>query len=131
MPQPTAVSSELLQSALMGLEMQRQRIEEQIAQVRALLGKRGPGRPPSTNSQMDAAPTAAAPRKRSKFSAEARARMAEAQRRRWAKKKGDQGAASHKGATKKRHLSAEGRKRIAEAARKRWAAIKKGKNASA
>src|ERR1700756_3744492 len=127
MPQSTAVSSELLQSALMGLEMQRQRIEEQIAQVRALLGKRGPGRPPSSASQQGEAATAAAPRKRSKFSAEARARMAEAQRRRWAQKKGEQASASVKAPTKKRQLSAEGRKRIAEAARKRWAAIKKAK----
>jgi len=130
MPQPTAVSSELLQSALMGLEMQRQRIEEQIAQVRAMLGKRGPGRPPASVSQPEVT-MAAVPRKRSKFSAEARARMAEAQRRRWAQKKGEQASASHKSPTKKRHLSAEGRKRIAEAARKRWAAIKKGKNATA
>jgi len=116
----------------MGLELQRQRIEQQIAQVRAMLGKRGPGRPPASASQQEGSTTAlAAPRKRSKFSAEARARMAEAQRRRWAEKRGEQGSAPRKTATKKRHLSPEGRKRIAEAARKRWAAIKKGRNASA
>ena len=63
----------VLEAALEGLELQRQRIEEQVRQVRALLGK---GRP-------SAASTDAAPRKRT-LSPAARKRIAAAQKKRWA-----------------------------------------------
>ena len=63
----------LLSAALTGLEAQRQRIDEQIQQVRALLGKRR-GRPPGR----------AKPRGKRQLSAAARKRISQAQRRRWA-----------------------------------------------
>lgn len=68
-----------------------------------------------------------APRKRRKMSAAARARIAAAQRARWAKQRGEKPA---KAATKpKRKMSAAGRARIAAAARARWAKAKAaGKN---
>jgi hypothetical protein len=73
-----------LAAALEGLKLQRARIDDQIEQVQALLGKRRPGRPPaSAESTTEAAP-AAGPRKRRKLSAAARARIAAAQKKRWA-----------------------------------------------
>ena len=78
--------------------------------------------------------TASAPRGgrrgRRRMPAEARARIAAAQRARWAKQKrgksGDNGASTPAGRTAKpkRTMSAAARKAIAEAARKRWAAAK-------
>ena len=50
---PTA-SPEILEAALQGLESQRQKLEEQIAQVRSLLGRRV-GRPPRATSQSEPA----------------------------------------------------------------------------
>ena len=117
-----AISSELLESALLGLEIQKHRIDEQIAQVKALLGKRGPGRPklqPTANGDGE-------PHTRARFSPETRARMADAQRQRWANAKGESQPSK---TTKKRRLSPEGRKRIADAAKKRWAAYKKQQKA--
>jgi hypothetical protein len=63
------------------------------------------------------------------ISAEARERIAAAQRARWAKQNGGKSqapkSASHGSAEKpKRKMSAAGRKAIADAARKRWAAAK-------
>ena len=73
----------LLQAALEGLEAQKSRIEEQIAHVKALLsgGKRA-----SARVAAEAAPEkkSKGPRKRRRLSAEGRARIAEAQRKRWA-----------------------------------------------
>jgi hypothetical protein len=65
------------------------------------------------------------------MSAAARARIAEAQRKRWAAARG--GATSKPapktGGAPKRQISAAGRRKIAEAARRRWAAAKaSGKN---
>jgi len=65
----------LLSAALAGLEARRQKIEEQIAHVRSLLGKRR-GRPPGSG-------LAKAGGKR-RLSAAARKRIADAQKRRWA-----------------------------------------------
>jgi hypothetical protein len=65
---------------------------------------------------------------RRQMSAAGRARIAEAQRKRWeASRKGQGGAANgaaRKPAAGKRQMSAAGRKAIAEAARRRWAAAK-------
>lgn len=78
---------ELLTAALDGLQLQRQKIDDQIRQVRALLGVRR-GRPPAAQ----AAPKPVA--KRRTLSAEARKRIAQAQKRRWAefRKKEEAGA---------------------------------------
>jgi len=74
----------LLTAALEGLELQKQRIEEQIQEVRSLLGKTPArrGRPPGSTSS---ASTNNGPvRKRARLSAAARKRIAAAQKRRWA-----------------------------------------------
>ena len=67
----------LLTAALEGLELQKERIEEQIRKVRGLLGKRRTPR---------AAPVARAAEKPAKrrLSAAARKRIAAAQKKRWA-----------------------------------------------
>lgn|SRR5579863_2814807 len=74
----------LLTAALEGLELQKQRIEEQIQEVRSLLGKTPArrGRPPGS---INSASTNHGPaRKRARLSAAARKRIAAAQKRRWA-----------------------------------------------
>ncbi len=80
-----APSKEILEAALHGLEAQREKLNEQIAEVRSLLGRRV-GRPVgSTNHHVEAAPeAAAAPRKKRTLSPEARKRIAAAQKKRWA-----------------------------------------------
>lgn len=66
----------LLTAALEGLELQKQRIEEQIREVRALLGKSPVrrGRPPGSGVKRVAG----------RLSTAARKRIAAAQKRRWA-----------------------------------------------
>jgi len=133
--QTGGLSSDVLSAALAGLEAQKQRIEEHIGLVRALLGVRPDGqkrrgRPPkSAASTIEASSVTAPARAQGKRSPEVRARMAEAQRKRWAAKKEPQEAPGKK-APMKRKLSAAGRKRIIEATKKRWAAYKAKKAAS-
>ena len=77
-----AASREILEAALHGLESQRDKLEDQIAQVRSMLGRRV-GRPPKGGAS--AAATSAKPvRKARELSDEARKRIAAAQKRRWA-----------------------------------------------
>jgi hypothetical protein len=78
MPRPAKAlqDTSLLSAALEGLEMQRRRVEEQIAQVRAALGGR---KFRSASSEQASKPV----RKR-ELSPEARKRIANAQKRRWA-----------------------------------------------
>jgi hypothetical protein len=74
----TVRNHSLLTAALEGLELQRQRIEEQIQEVRSLLG-RAPGRrgrPPASATGKKRGP--------GRLSAAARRRIAAAQKRRWA-----------------------------------------------
>ena len=87
MPRPanTMRDRSLLAAALEGLELQRQRIDQQIQEVRSLLGKTPGrrGRPPgSTNSST--ANNAAGKRRAGRLSPAARKRIAAAQKRRWA-----------------------------------------------
>lgn len=70
----------LLQAALDGLEAQKARIEQQIGQVRHLLGQRRPG----TNSRDGRQSGAAPERKARELSPAARKRIAAAQKKRWA-----------------------------------------------
>jgi len=70
-----------LAAALEGLELQKQRIEEQIRQVRAMLGKRGPA--PAAAPVAVAAAESKPARKRN-LSEAARRRIAAAQKKRWA-----------------------------------------------
>lgn len=80
----------MLTAALEGLELQRARLEEQIQKVRSMLRIGGTAKAAVETSAAPAAPKAGRLRKRRKLSAEGRARIAEAQRKRWAasRKKG-------------------------------------------
>lgn len=73
----------LLMAALEGLQLQKQRIEEQIQEVRSLLGKKAPGKPgrPASSTK---GPIASTIGKRGRLSPAARKRIAAAQKRRWA-----------------------------------------------
>jgi hypothetical protein len=75
------ISHEMLAAALEGLELQKTRIEEQIANVRSMLGIKKRGRPPKTAVSQEAPKPA---RKRRKMSAAARKRIGDATRKRWA-----------------------------------------------
>jgi hypothetical protein len=74
-------SREILEAALQGLELQKQRLDDQISQVRALLGRRV-GRPPKSTASATAPAATAGPKRT--LSEEARKRIAAAQKRRWA-----------------------------------------------
>jgi hypothetical protein len=110
------VEGNLLAMALVGYESEKARIEAAIAEIRAQLGQRGPGRPKAASVTTE--PTGP---KRRTLSASARKRIAAAQRKRW--------AALKKGKAEtpkpKRKLSAAGRRAIVEATKKRWAAFHK------
>ena len=89
------------------LRAERDRIDRAIAAVEGLgsTGRRTVGRPPR------------AMRKRRTFSAATRARMAAAQRARWAK-------ARPTAPKRARHMSKTARRKIAAAQRARWAKVK-------
>lgn len=82
----------LLQAALEGFELQRQRIDEQISQLRSVLGKR---KPRSADTQAAAEPAPASSGRR-KLSAAARKRIAAAQKKRWAEFRKSSPAAKEK-----------------------------------
>ena len=117
MPTPR-LTPDIISAAIDGFESQKRRIDDQIAELRAMLS----GSPTET-----AASRAAPARKRRKFSADALRRMREAQQRRWAKVRGETAppAAMPKAPKpkRKRKLSAAGRKAISDATKKRWAAF--------
>jgi hypothetical protein len=73
---------EILEAALHGLELQREKLEEQIAQVRSMLGRRV-GRPPKP-AHAAAEGRRGSSRPRRQLSEEARKRIAAAQKKRWA-----------------------------------------------
>lgn len=103
----------IIEAAILGFESQREKLAEQIAELRALLD----GRPTEAD-----APTEPGKRKRRKMSAAARKRIGDAQRKRWAASKKPSASPSEKVAVKrKRKMSAAGRKAISEATKKRWA----------
>jgi hypothetical protein len=108
----------ILEMAVRGYEAERDRISAAMAEIRARLGQRGPGRPAAAVAGADNT----APKKRT-MSASARARIAAAQRARWqaykkAKAEPEQAQVQK---PKKRKLSAEGRRAIQLATKKRWA----------
>ncbi|HEX4773324.1 MAG TPA: hypothetical protein VH351_21000 [Bryobacteraceae bacterium] len=76
----TTPHREILEAALQGLEAQKEKLDEQISQVRGLLGQRS-GRAAKNTA---AAPAASSNRPKRVLSAEARKRIAAAQKKRWA-----------------------------------------------
>jgi hypothetical protein len=111
---PTKLTTEILTAAIDGFEIQKARIDAQIAEIRQLL--EGSPAPIAVASEPASASTSP---KRRKMSKAGRAAIAEAQRKRWADSKKQPAAAAPK---PKRKLSAAGRKAIIAATKKRWAA---------
>jgi hypothetical protein len=109
-----------LRAALYGYESERAKIEGIIAQIRAQLGHRGPGRPKAAIDGTEHS----APKRRT-MSASARRLIAAAQRKRWAALK--RGKTEQEKPKQKRRLSAAGRRAIIEATKKRWAAVRAAK----
>jgi hypothetical protein len=105
----TRLDTETLQAALVGCQHQIDDIQAKMAEIRGALGVRAP-------RKAGAAPTAKPGRK---ISAAGRARIAAAQRKRWAESKAEKPAKKTK-----RRLSAAGRAAIIAATKKRWAALR-------
>ncbi len=84
---PVLTDKELLEAAIEGLEAQRARLEEQIADAKARLGARsGPKeKAPATKKKRKGR------KKKRTLSPEARKRIAAAQKKRWAKFRRDSG----------------------------------------
>jgi len=116
--------------AIVGYQSQVEKISARIADIRALLGQPGPGRPKAT-PPTTAGTDHAAPAKRRTISKAGRARIAAAQRARWAAQKKQQAQPAQPAKPKKRKLSAAGLKAIREAMKKRWAAYHKADKATA
>jgi len=110
---PTKLTTEILTAAIEGFEIQKARLDAQIAEIKQLLG--GAPEPVAVVSR-PSSPS----RGRRKMSKAGRAAIAAAQRKRWADKK-EQPEAKEKPKTK-RKLSAAGRRAIIAATKKRWAA---------
>ena len=109
---PLNFTPDIIAAAIEGFEAQRHRIDEQIAELRAMVS--------GQLSTTVVKPSREATGKR-KFSAGSRRKMALAQKARWAKLRGETAAPVAIEAEKpKRHLSEEGRKRIIAATKKRW-----------
>jgi hypothetical protein len=72
----TQLNETILQAALHGLEIQRNRLNEEVEQVRSLLSRRAPGFAGRNSEQRQS--------ERSPLSAAARRRISAAQRKRWA-----------------------------------------------
>jgi hypothetical protein len=120
----------LLEMAIVGYQSEANRISAKIADIKVQLGGNGPGRPNDTAATATATDHAA-PAKRRTMSKSARARMAAAQRARWAAQKKQQAQPAQPAKPKKRKLSAAGLKAIREATKKRWAAYRKAKKTAA
>jgi hypothetical protein len=106
-------SNEIIKAAIEGMEAKKRQINEQIRELRGML---------------NGAPVASAVRAAGggrRFSAAGLQRMREAQRRRWARVRGEgtsETAIETTARSKKWRLSAQGRKNIIEATKRYWAA---------
>src|SRR5438552_1627779 len=100
------LTTQILNAALENLTSKRQQLDEQIAEVRRLLG----------GSTDGASPTAEPATRKRTISAAGRRAIADAQKQRWAAKKAASAAPSEIASKKpKRKLSAEGRRNIVAA----------------
>ena len=121
------VDNTILEMAIVGYQSEVGRISAKIADIKAQLGQRSPGRPKATVAAATETDHAA-PAKRRRISKAGRARIAAAQRARWVAQKQQQAQAAK---PKKRKISAAGLKAIREATKKRWAAYRKARKAAA
>ena len=121
MARPKSLDPQLLDAVLEGLKLQKQRLDQYIAEAQRLLGGRG-------RKSAAAVKEAKAPRR--SMSAAARKRIAVAQKKRWAEFRQKKAAVVQQEKAPRRKMSAAGRKRIVAATRKRWAEWRKQKAAA-
>jgi hypothetical protein len=124
------VDTTILEMAIVGYQSQLEGIAAKIADIKTQLGQVGPGRPRATAAAATATDHSG-PQKRRTISKAGRARIAAAQRARWAALKKQQAQPAQPAQPKKRKLSAAGLKAIREATKKRWAAYRKAHKAAA
>jgi hypothetical protein len=124
------LDSTMLEMAIVGYQSEIAKLSAKIADIKAQLGQPGPGRPKATAAAATGTDHAAAAKRRT-ISKAGRARIAAAQRARWAAQKTQQAQPVQPAKAKKRRLSAAGLKAIREATKKRWAAYRKAKKAAA
>jgi hypothetical protein len=120
---PQKLTNEIITAAIAGFEAQKKHIDAQIAELRNMLNGR---------STAEAAAPEAPPNRKGRVSAAVRRRMAQAQKQRWAKIRGESEPPlkANPKASKlkpKRKLSEAGRQAIIAATKKRWALIKAAK----
>jgi hypothetical protein len=116
--QQTKLSPEIITAAIRGFEADKQRIDNRIAELRSMLEG---GR----SEAVAAAPPDTGERKRKRFSAAARRKMAMAQRARWAAiKQPSEPTAKAEIEKPKRKVSAAARRKMAAAQKARWAKVK-------
>jgi hypothetical protein len=118
------VDHTILEMAIVGYRSQLEKLSAKMADIEAQLGQRGPGRPKATATGADHM----GPTKRRTISKAGRARIAAAQRARWAARKEQQ---AEPVTVKKRKMSAAGLRAIREGTRKRWAAYRKAQESAA
>src|SRR5258707_10278051 len=102
------LTNEIVQAAISGFEAQKQHIDTQIAELRAM----------QTSSSNGSVPRQSSTNKR-RMSAAGRRDIAEGQRKRWAAARS--GTAPKAAKRAKRKLSPEGRAAIVASLKKRWA----------
>lgn len=119
------VDSTILEMAIVGYQSEVERISAKIADIKERLGLRGPGRPNTTVAAATGTDHTG-PKKRRTISKAGRARIAAAQRARWAAQKKQQ-ARPAQAKPRKRKMSVAGLKAIREATKKRWAAYRNAK----
>lgn len=106
-----SLTKEIIEAALSGFESQKQHIDAQLAELRAMLS--------AASAASDSTSRSTSLKKR-RMSEAGRQAIAEAQRRRWATQKRDSAPSKSKPRAK-RKLSAAGRAAIVAALKKRWA----------
>jgi len=111
---PQKLNESIVLAAIEGFESQKRRIDEQIAELRQMLG----------GAPIDTATPVAPTKRRRKMSAAARKRIGDAQRKRWAESKQTSSPVAPEPTKKKRKLSAAGKKAIVEATKRRWARVR-------
>ena len=125
------VDATILEMAIVGYQSEVEKISAKIADIKAQLGQRGPGRPKATLAAASATGTDhTGLQKRRTISKAGRARIAAAQRARWAALKKQRAQPATPAKPKKRKMSAAGLRAIREATKKRWAAYRKAKKAA-
>ena len=108
-------SIRLLELALKGLEAERAKIDDEIAQIKSQLN------PPPATAQTATAGSSTPPKQR-RMSAAARKKISEAMKRRYAELN------SGKRQSAGSHLTAAGRKKLSDLIKKRWAERRKAKS---